>query len=64
MDLLAQVETDDLFAHLEEAKDKPSNRATTRVALDDVVPFKDSSDSEDNIPEIPTIRATLILPAQ
>jgi len=64
VDLLAQVETDDLFAHLEEAKEKPSNRATTRVTLDDVVPFKDSSDSDDNIPAIPTIRAPMTLPAQ
>jgi hypothetical protein len=64
VDLLAQVETDDFFAHLEEAKEKPSNRATTREALDDVVPFKDSSDSDDNIPEIPTIRATMSLPTQ
>ena len=34
------------------------------MALDDVVPFKDSSDSDENIPEIPTIRATMSLPAQ
>jgi hypothetical protein len=63
-DFLAEVETDDFFAHLEEAKNKPSNRATTREALDDVVSFKDSSDSDENIPEIPTIRATICLPTQ
>jgi hypothetical protein len=61
---LAQVETDDFFGHLKDVEEKPSNRATTRVALDDVVPFKDSSDSDDNIPELPIIRATLTIPTQ
>ena len=48
---IPDASNDDFFAHLEKVEEAPvNNRATTRVALDEV-PFKDSSESEgENIP--------------
>ena len=56
---------DDFFGHLDKVEDAPANnRATTRVALDEV-PFKDSSESDgEEIPQIPSITNIIAPPIE